>query len=117
MNNDRYSIIKKSLPSSILMAMEHIRRFLDDGKASVMVGAGFSKNAIKPDFVEMKDWNALGNVFYKLLYSHIRNRAILNLKLRYVLHLRLRRLLDEMSLISLLLNLCQMMLFRQVNCM
>jgi len=70
MNTDRYNIIKESLPSSILMAMEHIRRFLDDGKASVMVGAGFSKNAIKPDFVEMKDWNALGKVFYKLLYSH-----------------------------------------------
>ena len=50
--------------------MEHIRRFLDDGKAFVMVGAGFSKNAIKPDFVEMKDWNALGKVFYKILYSH-----------------------------------------------
>ena len=70
MNIDRYNIIKKSLPSSILMAMEHIRRFLNDGKASVMVGAGFSKNAIKPDFVEMKDWNALGKVFYRLLYSH-----------------------------------------------
>lgn len=70
MNSDRYNVIKKSLPSSILMAMEHIRRFLDDGKASVMVGAGFSKNAIKPDFVEMKDWNALGKVFYRLLYSH-----------------------------------------------
>ena len=38
MNIDRYNIIKESLPSSILMAMEHIRRFLDDGKASVMVG-------------------------------------------------------------------------------
>lgn len=70
MNIDRYNIIKESLPSSILMAMEHIRRFLNDGKASVMVGAGFSKNASKPDFVEMKDWNALGKVFYRLLYSH-----------------------------------------------
>ena len=38
MSIDRYNIIMESLPSSILMAMEHIRRFLDDGKASVMVG-------------------------------------------------------------------------------
>ena len=38
MSIDRYNIIKESLPSSILMAMEHIRRCLDDGKASVMVG-------------------------------------------------------------------------------
>lgn len=35
-----------------------------------MVGAGFSKNAVKPDYVEMKDWNSLEKVFFRLLYSH-----------------------------------------------
>lgn len=70
MNIDRYNTIKESMPSSIVMAMEHIRRYLVDGKASVMVGAGFSKNAVKPDYVEMKDWNSLGKVFFRLLYSH-----------------------------------------------
>ena len=69
MDNERYKRIKESMPSSIVMAMEHIRRYLIDGKASVMVGAGFSKNAVKPDFVEMKDWNSLGKTFFRLLYS------------------------------------------------
>ena len=70
MDNERYKRIKESIPSSIVMAMEHIRRYLVDGKASVMVGAGFSKNAVKPDYVDMKDWNSLGKTFFRLLYSH-----------------------------------------------
>ena len=42
------------------MMLNHIKRYLDAGKASAFVGAGFSKNALIPDLVEMKDWNRLG---------------------------------------------------------
>lgn len=80
MDNERYKRIKESIPSSIVMAMEHIRRYLVDGKASVMVGAGFSKNAVKPDYVDMKDWNSLGKLSSACCILMILNRMNWNLK-------------------------------------
>ena len=60
MNKSTYDIIKSSMPDSLRMKLDHIKRYLDAGKAAVFVGAGFSKNARMPDHAEMKDWNALG---------------------------------------------------------
>lgn len=51
------------------MKLEQIRRFLSNEKATVMVGSGFSKNAIMDDGVEMLDWPELCVRFYKELYS------------------------------------------------
>ena len=69
MNNHDFENICDSLPNSIKMKLNHIKRFLDDGRASVMVGAGFSKNAIMGQSTNMLDWNSLGKVFFKRLYS------------------------------------------------
>ena len=70
MTQDRFLDIKASLSSSMQMMLDHIKRYLDAGKASAFVGAGFSKNALMPDSVEMKDWNRLGLEFYRRLYGH-----------------------------------------------
>lgn len=70
MTQDRFLDIKAGLSSSTKMMLDHIKRYLDAGKASAFVGAGFSKNALVPDTVEMKDWNRLGYEFYKRLYGH-----------------------------------------------
>lgn len=57
------------MPDSLRMKLDHIKRYLDAGKAAVFVGAGFSKNARMPEHAEMKDWNALGLDFYRKLYG------------------------------------------------
>ena len=57
------------MPDSLRMKLDHIKRYLDVGKAAVFVGAGFSKNARMPEHAEMKDWNALGLDFYRKLYG------------------------------------------------
>lgn len=64
-----YNTIKSSMPDSLRMKVDHIKRYLDAGKAAVFVGAGFSKNARMPEHAEMKDWNALGLDFYRKLYG------------------------------------------------
>lgn len=69
MNPQLYDKIKSQIPSSLRMKLDHIKRYLDEGKASAMVGAGFSKNARMPEAAEMKDWNALGRDFYERLYG------------------------------------------------
>ena len=69
MNESTYDIIKSSMPDSLRMKLDYIKRYLDAGKAAVFVGAGFSKNARMPDHAEMKDWNALGLDFYRKLYG------------------------------------------------
>ena len=69
MNNSTYDTIKASMPDSLRMKLDHIKRYLDVGKAAVFVGAGFSKNARMPEHAEMKDWNALGLDFYRKLYG------------------------------------------------
>ena len=69
MKQSIYNAIKSSMPDSLRMKMDHIKRYLDAGKAAVFVGAGFSKNAQMPEHAEMKDWNALGLDFYRKLYG------------------------------------------------
>ena len=49
--------------------LDRIRHFLNEEKASVMVGAGFSRNAEKEAHVEMKDWNSLSKDIYEQLYA------------------------------------------------
>lgn len=70
MESARFEQIKAGMSSSMKMMMDHIKRYLDLDKASAFVGAGFSKNALMPDTVEIKDWNRLGLEFYKRLYGH-----------------------------------------------
>jgi hypothetical protein len=65
----RYIKIKAMMPDSLRMKLDHIKRYLDEGKAAALIGAGFSKNARMPEAAEMKDWNALGIEFYKRLYG------------------------------------------------
>lgn len=74
-----------TMPSEVLMKLEQIKTFLMQEKASVMVGAGFSKNAQMMEHVAMKEWNELSeNIFNQLFikeedkkhYSHIRHDAL-----------------------------------------
>lgn len=69
MNNYSFSDIKKKLSPSLKMKLDHIKRFLYQGNASVLVGAGFSKNAEMDVSVSMKDWYSLGMDFYRKLYG------------------------------------------------
>ena len=73
------------MPSEVQMKLEQIKTFLVQGKASVMVGAGFSKNAQMMEHVAMKEWNELSeNIFNQLFvkeedkqhYSNIRYDAL-----------------------------------------
>lgn len=67
----RYLQIKDSVEfaSTIRGKLEHLQRFLHEGSASVMVGAGFSRNAEHDPNVEVKDWKGLALDFYKRLYG------------------------------------------------
>lgn len=67
----RYNNFKGCISTSLKMKLEHLKRFLNQGRASVMIGSGFSKNADMDDTVIMKDWNALGLEFYRRLYSKL----------------------------------------------
>lgn len=64
-----YDKIKSEMPDALRMKLDHIKRYLDEGRAAAFVGAGFSKNARMPEAAEMKDWNALGIDFYTRLYG------------------------------------------------
>ena len=72
MTNDRYNEILNSseFQKELRPKLDHLRDLLRSGRASVMVGAGFSKNAEKEEGVEIKDWNGLARVFYKEIYGH-----------------------------------------------
>ena len=69
MDTKVYEQINSSLSSSIRMKLDNIRNYLSYGNASVMIGAGFSRNADMDETVSMKDWNSLAKVFYHKLYS------------------------------------------------
>lgn len=69
MDKNRFEEIDKTIESSMRMKLNQIRTFLDLGKASVMVGAGFSKNAEMNEDVHMKDWSELCEDFYYALYD------------------------------------------------
>ena len=64
-----YKQIEANLSSSIKMKLDNIRNYLSYGNASVMVGAGFSRNADMDETVSMKDWNSLAKIFFQKLYS------------------------------------------------
>ena len=61
--------IENTLPGTIKAKLDRIRYFLNEERASVMVGAGFSRNAEKEAHVVMKDWNGLAEDIYEQLYS------------------------------------------------
>lgn len=75
-DNKRYTELAKSVPSTLKMQLDNIKRYLYftrdgqvGGHASLMVGAGFSKNADKGIDATMLDWNELGKKFYETLYG------------------------------------------------
>lgn len=61
--------VENTLPGTIKAKLDRIRHFLNEERASVMVGAGFSRNAEKESHVVMKDWNGLAEDIYEQLYS------------------------------------------------
>lgn len=69
MSPDRYNELSESLNPSLRMKLDTIRMHLHDGRASCMVGAGFSKNAEIDDTTRMKDWFELADDFYEMLYG------------------------------------------------
>ena len=71
MEEQKYIDLRKKLPSSVKMKLDHILRFLgaSQKKASIMFGAGFSLNANRDSSADMKDWNGLGKMFYHSLFG------------------------------------------------
>lgn len=59
------------IPKTIQIHLNEIAERLSQGKATVMVGAGFSKNAVKMKNTDKKflNWNELGDLFYEKLYG------------------------------------------------
>lgn len=64
MEKIKFEEILNNVPGSFLSKLERIRRFLYLGKASVMVGAGFSRNADAPSQITVKEWAAVGKDIY-----------------------------------------------------
>lgn len=85
LEDKRYQEILTLLPESVSVPLSYLRRFLLENKVAVMVGAGFSKNAIMDEQTCMKDWNALGEVFYKKIHGEEANMD----KMRFLSILRL----------------------------
>ena len=71
MNNKEMEIgnIVETMSGNMIAKLNRIRLFLNEGRASVMVGAGFSRNAEKEAHVVMKDWNTLAEDIYVQLYA------------------------------------------------
>lgn len=61
--------IVDNLSGAFKAKLDRIRHFLNEERASVMVGAGFSRNAEKDAHVVMKDWNSLAKDIYEQLYA------------------------------------------------
>lgn len=61
--------IIENMSGNMIAKLNRIRLFLNEGRASVMVGAGFSRNAEKEAHVVMKDWNSLAEDIYEQLYA------------------------------------------------
>lgn len=61
------------IPENIRIYIQEIAEKMMQGRAAVMVGSGFSKNAQEYRFTEKKflDWNQLGDIFYKKLYGKL----------------------------------------------
>lgn len=58
------------IPSSLHATLLRIKRYLDGGRAAVMVGSGFSKNADMAGGVRMKDWRELIDDIYTEVYGN-----------------------------------------------
>lgn len=85
MNQGRYNELLKDMNPSLKMKLYAIRMKLHEGKASCLVGAGFSKNAEMDDATHMKDWFELADDFYDTLYGekpkdkNVRYKSVLRL--------------------------------------
>ena len=85
MTPERYSKLLDGLNPSIRMKLNAIRKNLHEGKASCLVGAGFSKNAEMDEATHMKDWFELADDFYEALYGekpedkNVKYRSVLRL--------------------------------------
>lgn len=67
MDKQLFNDILLKVPGSFKAKLDRIRRYLHLGKASVMVGAGFSRNADVPAHVKVKQWNDVGeDIFCRL---------------------------------------------------
>lgn len=67
MDTKQYNNILTKMPGPFRSKLERIRRYLYLGKASVMVGAGFSRNADVPSHIKVKQWNDVGkDIFCRL---------------------------------------------------
>ena len=64
MDNCQVDEILARTPGSFKSKLDRIRRYLLLGKASVMVGAGFSRNADVPSHIEVKQWDGVGKDIY-----------------------------------------------------
>lgn len=70
MEKQLFNDILAKAPGSFKAKLERIRKYLYLGKASVMVGAGFSRNADVPTHVKVKLWNDVGeDIFCRLQAS------------------------------------------------
>lgn len=85
MDINRYNELYKEMNPSLKMKLNTIRMNLHEGKASCLVGAGFSKNAEMDDATHMKDWFELADDFYETLYGekpndkNVRYKSVLRL--------------------------------------
>lgn len=64
MEKKQFNEILNNVPGSFRAKLERIRRYLQLGKVSVMVGAGFSRNADVPSHIRVKQWNDVGEDIY-----------------------------------------------------
>lgn len=64
MENKQFDDILANMPGSFKAKLDRIRRYLHLDKASVMVGAGFSRNADVPSHIKVKQWNDVGEDIY-----------------------------------------------------
>ncbi len=64
MENKQFNDILTTVPGSFKAKLERIRRYLHLDKASVMVGAGFSRNADVPPHIKVKQWDDVGEDIY-----------------------------------------------------
>lgn len=76
MTTDRFNELNKDVNPTLRMELDNIRNYLginngdkNYGKACVMIGSGFSKNADRDVDATMKDWTELGRSFYVKLYG------------------------------------------------
>ena len=62
-----------NIPDNMRIYIQEIAEKMAQGRAAVMIGSGFSKNAREYRCTEKRflDWNQLGDIFYKKLYGKL----------------------------------------------